>query len=137
MRWADVTAPPPEKVLRQFAVLWLGVFVSIGAWRALYQRDGFEVWLIALGLIVGVLGLARPAAVRWLYTGWMMAAFPIGWTISQIVLAALFYGMFTPMAATFRLIKRDVLRLRRRDELETYWRPKPGPSDVRDYFRQF
>ena len=137
MQWADVTAPPPAKVLRQFAVLWLVVFVSIGAWRALYERDGFEVWLIALGLTVGVLGLARPAAVRWIYTGWMMAAFPIGWTISQIVLAALFYGMFTPMAATFRMIRRDALRLRRRDELETYWKPKPGPSDVRDYFRQF
>ena len=137
MQWVDVTATPSEKTLRQFAALWLIFFVSIGAWRAMHQPHGFGMVLVALGLVVGTLGVARPVAIRWIYTGWMMAAFPLGWAISQIMLAGLFYGVFTPVAATFRLIKRDSLRLRRRENEETYWMPKPGTSDPRDYFRQF
>jgi Saxitoxin biosynthesis operon protein SxtJ len=137
MQWVDVTTPPSERTLRQFAALWLIFFVSIGAWRALHQRHGFDMVLVALGLVVGTLGMARPAAIRWIYTGWMIAAFPLGWAISQIMLAGLFYAVFTPVAATFRLMKRDSLQLRRRENVKTYWRPKPGATDVRDYFRQF
>ena len=137
MQWADITAPPSAKTLRQFAALWLIFFISLGAWRALHQRDGFDVALVVVGLVVGTLGMARPAAIRWIYTGWMIAAFPIGWTVSQIMLAVLFYAVFTPLAVTFKLIKRDALQLRRRHNAETYWIPKPGISHVRDYFRQF
>jgi len=137
MQWADVTAPPSEKKLRQFAGLWLIFFVSIGTWWMLHARHRFDVWLIGLGVVVGTLGIVRPASIRWIYTGWLAAAFPIGWTISQIMLAGLFYGMFTPVAATFKLIKRDALRLRRRDSVETYWVARPPTPEARDYFRQF
>ena len=137
MQWTDVTATPSKKMLRQFAALWLVFFVSIGIWSALRDRAQLATVLVTLGLVVGALGMIRPAAIRLIYSGWMIAAFPIGWTISQIILAALFYGIFTPFAVVFRLIKRDSLRLRRRDDVDTYWTPKPRPSDVRDYFRQF
>ena len=137
MQWIDVIARPPEKKLRQFAAIWLIFFVSIGIWSAVRERPELAIVLVTLGFVVGTLGMARPASIRLVYTGWMIAAFPIGWTVSQIMLAGLFYGMFTPVAAVFRLIKRDALRLRRRDDVETYWVPKPGASDVRDYFRQF
>ena len=103
----------------------------------LHQRHRFDVWLIGVGVVVGTLGIVRPASVRWLYTGWLAAAFPLGWTISQIMLAALFYGMFAPVAAMFRLINRDALRLRRVDSVETYWVARPPTPEVRDYFRQF
>jgi hypothetical protein len=79
----------------------------------------------------------RPGAVRWLFTGWMIVAFPIGWAVSHIMLAALFYGLFTPVALVFRTIGRDALRLRRDGAAATYWREKKVSGDVRDYLRQF
>ena len=36
----------------------------------------------------------------------MIVAFPIGWAVSHIMLAALFYGLFTPVALVFRTIGR-------------------------------
>jgi len=137
MQWTDVTARPPERTLRQFAALWLIFFVSLGLWRWLHGRREWDAAIIAVGLVVGGLGLARPAAIRWIFTGWMMAAFPIGWTVSQVMLAGLFYGLFTPVAAIFKLIGRDAHRVRRREKAESHWLPKTTPSDVRDYFRQF
>jgi hypothetical protein len=137
MQWADVTAAPSAKKLRQFAALWLVFFVGLALFRLWHGRQDVETAaLAALGVTIGTLGLARPPAIRFVYTGWMIAAFPIGWTVSRVMLAALFYGVFTPVAVLFRAIGRDPLALRRRGDLETYWTAKPGVADSRDYFRQ-
>ena len=136
MQWSDVTAPPPPKMLRQFAGLWLVVFVGLAAWRAWHGNTGaWTVGLGAAGLIVGLLGLVQPMAVRWVFTGWMIAAFPIGWTVSRIVLAAMFYLIFTPVGVVFRWMGRDPLHLRRGDG-RSYWSAKPAPSEPDTYFRQ-
>ena len=39
----------------------------------------------------------------------MVLAFPIGWTVSQVMLAMMFFGLFTPIGLVFRLIGRDPL----------------------------
>jgi hypothetical protein len=135
MQWADVTVRPSAGKLRQFAGLWLLFFLTLAGWRALHGRQ-FLI-LAALGIIIGTLGLVRPAATRWVYTGWMIAAFPLGWTVSKLMLAVLFYGVFTPVSLAFRILGRDSLGMRRRHGLQSYWAPKPGVLDVRDYFRQF
>jgi hypothetical protein len=71
------------------------------------------------------------------FTGWMILAFPIGWTVSRLTAALLFYGLFTPLGLFFRLTGRDVLTRRHRPDRSTYWQPKPVASDVRRYFHQF
>jgi hypothetical protein len=138
MQWSDVVAPPPTKMLRQFAGLFLVVFLGLAAWRVWQgHADTWAAVLAGSALLVGVVGLAWPPAIRYLYTGWMIVAFPIGWTISHLVLALMFYGLFAPVAAVFRLIGRDELRLRRKRSPDSYWTPKPGAARARDYFRQF
>ncbi|HEX7778112.1 MAG TPA: SxtJ family membrane protein [Vicinamibacterales bacterium] len=137
MQWSDVTARPPEKMLRQFAVLCLLVFGIMGA-VSLWRQGGMTtVAAIAMaGVAVGLVGVVRPAAIRWIYTGWMIAVFPIGWTISRLMLAALFYLVFTPVGFVFRLIRRDALRLRR-PAAASLWAPKAGAGSADQYFRQF
>jgi hypothetical protein len=137
MRWAEVMARPSPTTLRQFAVLCCLFFVGLAVWRHLQEGRAAVVALLAgLGVGIGVVGLVWPAAIRWIYTGWMAAAFPVGWTTSQVILASLFYGLFTPIAWLFRLMGRDVLR-RRRADAATYWKPKPQAPNVRSYLRQF
>lgn len=138
MQWSEVTKAPPAKMLRQFAGLCLVVFVGLAGWRV--WRQGLDTPAMALGtvgVVVGAVGLLRPMAIRWIYTGWMVAAFPIGWTLSHVVLGAMYYLIFTPVATVFRLMGRDALRLRRGAPGQSYWTPKAGAGDVRDYFRQF
>jgi hypothetical protein len=137
MQWSDVIKAPSEKVLRQFAGLFLLFFLALGGRRAWHgQADGWAVGLAVLALGVGLLGLVRPSAVRFIYTGWMVVAFPIGWTVSRIALALVFYVVLAPVALVFRAVGRDELRLRRPDGRASYWRPKPSPESVREYFRQ-
>jgi hypothetical protein len=136
MNWSDVVAPPKPKVLRQFAGLWLVFFVGIAAWRAWHGQTGVRTDMVGLvGLVVGLGGLAVPAAVRYVYTAWMIAAFPIGWTVSRVVLGAVFYAIFTPVAWIFKAIGRDVLVIRRR-RVASYWTAKARASNAEEYFRQ-
>ena len=136
MQWSDVTAAPQKNTLRHFAGLWLLFFGSFAAWRMWHrQMDLRTEALGVLAVVVGGAGLARPSTLRWIYTGWMAAAFPIGWTVSRVMLASFFYAVVTPLALVFRLKGRDVLRLRRRQKA-SYWMVKTGARDVNEYFRQ-
>jgi len=137
MQWSDVIAKPKPKLLRQFAGLWLIVFPLLAAlrvWRG--HADNWAIGLAVAGVVVGLVGLVKREAVRPIYSGWMLAAFPIGWTVSQLMLLVLFYLVFTPVGLVFRLMRRDALSLRRRD-VSTYWAVKPGAARAEDYFRQF
>ena len=137
MQWSDATRPASAKTLRQFAALCLVVFGGLSAWRVWQgHADARAAVLAAAALGLGITGLVRPAAIRRVFTGWMIVAFPIGWLVSRVALALLFYAVFTPVALVFRLMRRDVLH-RRREARTTYWTPKTGPADVREYFRQF
>jgi hypothetical protein len=136
MQWSDVTKTPRSKTLRQFAGLWLVFFGGLAAWRAGHGHlDGRTKTIALIAFGVSVVGLARPAAVRWIYTGWMMAAFPIGWVVSRLMLAVMFYGVVTPVAWVFRLMRRDGLHLRR-GQVGSYWSAKAGAAAAEEYFRQ-
>jgi hypothetical protein len=138
MRWSDIQFDPPRKVLRQFAGLWLLFFGGLALWELLWrERPGSAGILALVAVVIGPLGLVRPQWIRVIYVGWMIAAFPIGWTVSQFILLIMFFGLFTPIGVTFRLLGRDALHRARRPRLETYWEPKPVPTDLRRYFKQF
>ncbi len=138
MQWSDIQFHPPSKTLRQFAGLWLACLGGLAAWEGIVRRHTPLAFALAgLALSIGPLGLIWPRIVRPIYVAWMVLAFPIGWTVSQIIVVLLFYGLFTPIGLFFRLIGRDALHRARQEGLETYWSPKASPMDPRRYFKQF
>ena len=80
---------------------------------------------------------AVPPLRRPLYLGWMYVAFPIGWVISHVVLAIVYYLVFTGTGLVMRLLGRDPLQRRFEPDAQTYWvEHRPG-EDLARYFRQF
>jgi hypothetical protein len=138
MQWSDIPFSPSVKTLRQFAGLWLIVFSALGAWQHFGRgRTTVAIALVALAVTLGPLGLARPQFIRPIFVGWMILAFPIGWTVSFVLMAFLYYGLITPLGLVFRLAGRDALTLKRRPEKQSYWTPKPVTSDIKRYLREF
>ena len=137
MQWSDVTARPSRRTLRQFAGLCLLVFGVIALMRVWRGAPGsLTIALATAGALAGVVGLIRPEAIRVVYTVWMIVAFPIGWTMSRVIVAALFFAVFTPFSIVFKAIGRDALRLRR-EKKASYWTPiEPAPPSE-GYFGQF
>jgi hypothetical protein len=137
MRWSDVQFNPPARTLRQFAGLWLGFFAGLATVQVFWDRPVPAMVFAGLGLIVGLPGLARPAFVRPVYVAATLITFPIGWTVSMVILICLFFGVFTPVALLFRLLGREVLMRRSQTGRESYWTSKPMPTSVHRYFRPF
>src|SRR5579883_2339820 len=138
MRWSDINFRPQVKTLRQFAVLWAVFLSGIAIWQWLaHSRLVLGAALLIVGLGVGAFGLARPAGIRWLFVGLTVATFPIGWLMSSLLFAALFYLVFSPLALIFRLVGRDAIDRRFDKDAKSYWVEKPKAPDVRRYFRQY
>ena len=134
-----VNLNPPPRQLRQFAAILLGFCGLVGVW--VLKKPGsvhiVAAGLCAVGLVLGLFGLLRPACIRPVYLLIALVTWPIGWLISYVLLALVYYGMVTPLAVVMRLFGRDPLNRRFDLKANTYWGPRPPQADVSRYFRQF
>src|ERR1051326_4830271 len=137
MTFPESLKNPSSKMLRQFAVGWL-IFFSAWGGRAFWRGQN-NAGMVCLA--VALLGLAlywlAPAVFRAVFRFWMTVAFPMGWIISQVALAVIFYLAITPLAFFLRLTGRDRLQRRRAPSAQSYWKIKTGPSSVDRYFRPY
>jgi hypothetical protein len=138
MSFSTIPLNPTARMLRQFAAGCLVCFGAMGA-HQYFSRGHHQAGLVLAGLalVLGVAGLSKPSTLRWLFVGWMVLAFPIGWVVSQVMLLFMFFCIVTPVAMFFRLRGRDPLARRPALNRTTWWTPKPSPQDVRSYFRQY
>lgn len=138
MLWSDVNFHPGVKTLRQFAALAALFFLAAGGWQlAVHSRPTLALVFAALAVVIGVVAITAPSALRWLFVGLTLAAFPIGWLMSWIVLGGLYYLVFTPIAVWFMLTGRDALDRRYSELADSYWVEKPPVREMRRYFRQY
>jgi hypothetical protein len=91
--------------------------------------------LWSLALAIGVPGLLAPGLVRPIYVGLMAATYPIGWAVSHVLLALVYFGLFAGLGLIFRLIGRDRLQMRFDRQAATYWKDRRARRDARQYFR--
>ena len=138
MAMMTLNLKPPRRELRQFALICLVGFALLGGvlrWRFGFQTAPVVLWILAP--VVAGLGLAAPVAVKPLYVALMVAAFPIAWVVSHIMLGITYYGIITGIAVIFRLIGRDALGRKFDRRATTYWIQRRPTTDMSRYFRQF
>ena len=75
--------------------------------------------------------------MRALYVGWMVALFPIGWLVSNLILAAIFFLVITPIGALASLVGRDRLQLKFDPSRHSYWTRYDPDDEPERYFQQF
>jgi hypothetical protein len=123
-----------SRQLREFSGIWLAFFCGVAAtqWST---NSKLSVILMAMGLVVGITGLIRPALVKLLFSVAMAIAFPIGWVMTRLLLGFLFFCIFTPVGWLFRQLKRDPLHIRK-PVVASYWTDTGQPADRASYMRQ-
>jgi len=138
MRFADIPFHPSRRNLRLFAAIWLILFMALG-WKHYFKESHHTAGTVlgCVALVVGIPGLLSPPTVRWVFVGAIVLTFPLGWLVSQLMLALLFYLVVTPVALLFRLKGRDLLGRKLAPGCSTFWTKKTLSQDVRSYFRQF
>jgi hypothetical protein len=139
MALLQINTNPSNRELRQFAAIWLPAACGVLAAMAWFKLGWMwpSVGLVAVGCVLGVAGYLRPAIVRPVFVGWLYAAFPIGWTISHGILAALYYLVMTPLGLVLRMFVKDPMERNFDRQATSYWQPHVQRRNAADYFRQF
>src|ERR1041385_5206015 len=115
MAMVEINWNPSKKELRQFAAILVGVAVLF-AGMELYKTGGVDLgrwfWgrLSVIGACVGLIGIAVPMLIKPLYVGWMVAAFPIGWTVSHLMLGIMYFLVLTPFGWIVRATGNDPMK---------------------------
>ena len=138
MALVDINWNPPPKELRVFAVLQFVFFLIVAG--VVYRRSeaaGAATALIAATAAVAVVGLVKPTWLRVMYVVWMAAVFPIGWLVSHLLMAMVFYLVVTPIGLMMRMLGRDPMHRKADPDAETYWQPRTPSPGTKRYFRQF
>ena len=148
MALIEVNWKPTGRDLRVFGISGAAALLAVAAWIVLRRRlfgveiapeaaraAGLALLAAAGGLLA--LALAWPMGLRPLHLALTAAGLPIGFVVSYVLLAAVYFGLFTPIALLFRLVGRDALARRFDRSAATYWQPHRPTTDVRRYFRQF
>lgn len=140
---------PDRRMLRQFA--WACLFVLPLAalfvtwkwelpWTVFWIGAGAGLLLALVELVlVDVLAayVLEKVLVRPVFQGLTLLAFPIGFVLSHVLIAAIYYLVITPIGLVFRLIGRDALGRRIDRTLPTYWHDRGAPRPASSYFKLY
>jgi hypothetical protein len=134
----DVDLHPDNRKLQHFAAALIVLLCVLAV------REFLRAEVTAASILLAVAGasvlcaLTKAQLLRPVYVALTVVTFPIGWTISQLIIAVLYYGLITPVAALLRLAGRDRLRLKRPTQRrDTYWIERKGDDEPGRYLKQF
>lgn len=120
-----------------FAAIWTAVFGSLGLTAYAKSSVTAAAILGAVAALAPLAGAVSLPALRWLYLGAAYLAFPIGFVVSHLVLATIYYLIFTPAAVCLRLARYDPLRRQLKPDAETFWIVRTEEPSAKSYFKQF
>ena len=137
MPMVEINKNPSHRDLLVFASIVPVIFGLVGAlrWYSGSLQAAQAFWVI--GLVISLVVFAVPPTRRWLYLGWMYATYPIAWTVSHVILGAIYFGVATPIALALRAFGRDPMRRELDKAAKSYWVLRTPNRDVARYFRQF
>lgn len=134
----EINRHPSPRELRWFGAL-LALFVAtlgaLGRWR--FDAPGVAAGVWGVGAALVLVYFALPPLRRGIYLAWLYAAYPMGWTISHLLLLLVYYAILTPVGLLLRLVGKDPLDRRLDPDAASHWSRRAQHDEVKRYFRQF
>jgi hypothetical protein len=143
----EINLHPDDRILRQFGWIALGGFglLALCAWNEWLvfrhglgaAREPVAFALLGLGALSALFSLVFPKANAPIFVGLSIVAFPIGFVLSYVIMATLFYVVIAPVGAVMRLFGMDPMNRRMLPKAATYWVDARPARAKADYFKQF
>lgn len=129
--------PTPHE-LRVFGLLlgpFFGLIGTIVLWRTGSWTVTIVCWMAAL--LSAITYHCMPSIKRPMYMAWMAIMYPIGWAVTHLLLALVYYGWVTPIGLLMRLFGYDPMRRRVNRRAGSHWIRRKPIKDVSRYFKQY
>lgn len=115
--------------------LFVGLICYCFVWSNFSPSVTYVICGLAATLILIYYGI--PPFRRPIYLGWMYSVLPIGFVISHVLLALVYFLMFTPVGLLMKLVGYDPMHRKFDREVTSYWIRRGDSYDSQRYFRQF
>ena len=123
--------------LRWFAGLWFPAFCALAGALVYRKLDSppAAIFIWSAGALLSIVGFFLGEVIRPCYIALLWITFPVGWVVSHILLATMYFLVIAPIGFLVRRISSP-LELRFDRSASSYWTERKE-SDVQRYFRQF
>lgn len=122
---------------RSFGFVMAGAFAVVTALNA-WHAGRIWPWTAGLVAIFVVTALIRPTLLNPLNRIWLKFGLLLHKVVNPVIMALLFYGTVLPTGLIARAMGKDLLRLKREPDAESYWIPRappgPAPDSMKDQF---
>ena len=108
---------------RSFGVLFSIVFLLIAFWPFFnsHNFNDIKIWSLILSSILLILAIIKSKILTPFNIAWIKFGNLLGRIIAPIVLATLYFFVLTPIGLLLKLFKKDILNLRIKKDVKTYW----------------
>ena len=101
-----------------FGILFFVFFLIIGLYPL--KSDGaIRIWSVLFSLVFLIITIIRPNLLTFLNKLWIKFGILLGKIISPIVMGLVFFFVVTPIGVLVRILKKDVMGLKR--GASSYW----------------
>ena len=101
-----------------FGILFFIFFLIIGFFP-LISVGIIRIWSVVLSLVFLIMTIIRPNLFTFLNRSWIQFGIFLGKIISPIVMGLVFFFVVTPIGILVRILKKDVMGLKR--GASSYW----------------
>ncbi len=101
-----------------FGILFFVFFLIIGLYP-LVLVGVIRIWSVFLSLVFLIITIIRPNLFTFLNRSWIQFGILLGKIISPIIMGLVFFFVVTPIGILVRILKKDVMGLKRGES--SYW----------------
>jgi len=129
---------PSAKDLRWFGLLLAAFFAVMGGMIA-WKSGNLRVFYVmgGVGAALGAVYYALPAVRKPMYLGWMYLFFPVGFVVSLVLMALVYFVVLTPIALILKISGVDPMTRKFDKGASTYWSARPPTPPSERYFKQY
>ena len=122
---------------RVFGLVMAAVFTVVSLLNA-WHLGQIWPWTGGIAALFLAAALLRPASLNQLNRLWLKFGLLLHSIVNPVIMGLLFYGTVLPTGLVMRALGKDLLRLKRQPDAESYWivraPPGPAPETMKDQF---
>jgi hypothetical protein len=116
---------------------FIAMAFSLIGWLAKHTWKPFFLWLGVVGFTLGFVLWLLPRIARPFYVAWYFIGCCAGIVVGNVLLAAFYYLILTPLGLLLRAAGHRAIRKGFDKSSATYWQDAKKDIDPESYYRQF
>ncbi len=118
--------------------LTMGIVLGIIGVVLFFKNSSLYPWFWAIGGLFIFLALILPFLLKPFYWPWMIFAVILGWFMTRLILAMLFYLVITPIGLITRIFGKLSIETSWKQQTDSYWSALPSNGDTpADHEKQY